>query len=119
MINVQPKTSINAQVEEALINLKAAQEVVTKLFKVDVANNNVFVHTEYSWAEHGDSVYLSVGRDEYGGYDLDEEIVVMHEFKAGDYTMFYATEDAYQARVCRRWNNMSLYIVKTENEVEI
>lgn len=99
----------NEAVEQAIANLKSAQTAISDLFNTKLGNQSVFDHTGYTWGESGDSVFLTLGENEW-----DDEIHVKYEFHVGNYTLLYATEDVHNAKNNDKWNNMSFYIVSTD-----
>ena len=112
----------NEQVEKAIENLKAAQVVISKMFNVSANDINIFDKTEESWQYNNRNGELVIGINEADcefSHDSVETLQVQFVTPAiGDYCMVYATEDTYNARVNRRWNNLAYYVLKKDKEIK-
>lgn len=112
----------NIEVESAIANLKAAQEALSKLFGgISTDGYNIFDISDENWEYDGH------GKLTYGiepdccefSHDGAEELEVQFITEAaGDYVLAYATEDTYNARVNRRYDNMSYYIINKNKEIK-
>lgn len=112
----------NAEVESAIANLKAAQAALSKLFGgISTDDHNIFDISDENWEYdgHGKLTYGIEPDDCEFSHDGAEELEVQFVTKAvGDYALVYATEDTYNARVNRRYNNMAYYIVNKNKEIK-
>lgn len=112
----------NESVELAVVNLKAAQDVISKMFKVSADATNIFDITDECWEYNPRSGTLTYGIEESdcefsrdGATELSVQFVTN---AVGDYALVYATEDTYNAKVNRRWNNLAYYIVNRNKEIK-
>lgn len=114
--------SINEQVETAIVNLKAAQAVISKMFRVSADDHNIFDITDECWQYDPRSGILTYGIEEDHcefSHEGAQQIAVQFVTDAvGDYALVYATEDTRDAKVNRRWNNMAYFIVNKHKEIK-
>ena len=103
----------NSDVEQALANLESSQLELSNLFETNLGNQYVFNHTDHTWSESGDYIYLTVTEDE-----MYESIRVREEFIKGNYKLVYAMEQNYHSsRHTDKWFNMAFFLLDTRYEV--